>query len=144
MNISNASKPYNSNDFYNSYFNRTIFFEINIGNPSQKVNASLNLKSSCFYFSNDASNTNNYYPSKSSSFKLNGKSKMYFNLRNANDIIYFQDIDRIQKLSFLLKNDTDINIKNNNYMPIIGLDYPYVSYGRLFFCPCPIIFHDLK
>ena len=29
-------------------------------------------------------------------------------------------------------------------MPIIWLDYPYLSYGRLFFCPCPNILHDLK
>jgi len=144
LNISNASKPYNSNDFYNAYFNRTIVFEMSIGNPSQKVNAILNFKSSCFYFSKDNTNTNNYFPAKSSSFKLNDKSKMYFNLKNANDIIYFQDIDRIQKLSFLLMNDTDINIKNNNYMPIIGLDYPYANYGRFFFSPCPNFFHDLK
>jgi len=144
LNISNASKPYNSNDFYNSYFNRTIFFEINIGNPSQKVNATLNYKSSCFYFSNNDTNTNNYYPIKSSSFRLNGKSKMNSNLRDANDIIYFQDINRIQKISFLLMNDTDINIKNNNYMPIIGLDFPFVIYGRFFFSPCPNFFNDLK
>ena len=144
LNISNVSKPYNSTDFYNAYFNRSIFLEMNIGNPSKKINASLNLKSSCFYFSNDDTNTNNYNPIKSSSFKLNDKSKIYSNLRNANDIIYFQDINRIQKLSFLLMNDTDINIKNNSYMPIIGLDYPFVTYGRFFFSPCPNFFYDLK
>jgi len=144
LNISNISKPYNSNDFYNAYFNRTIIFEMNIGTPSKKVNATLNIKSPCFYFSKDDTNNNNYYPVKSSSFKLNGKSKMYPNLRNANDIIYFQDIKRIQKLSFLLMNGTDLNIKNNNYMPIIGLDYPYANYGRFFFSPCSNFFHDLK
>jgi hypothetical protein len=117
---------------------------MNIGTPSKKINATLNLKSSCFYFSNNDSNTNNYYPNKSSSFKLNGKSNIYTNLRNAYDIIYFKDIKRNQKLSFLLMNDTDINIMNNNYMPIIGLDDPYIIYGRSFICPCPNIFHDLK
>jgi len=144
LNISNASKPFNSSDFYDSYFNRSIIIEMNIGNPSIKINASLNLKSSCFYFSKDDTNTNNYYPINSSSFKLNGKSKMYSNLRIANDIIYFQDIKRIQKLSFLLMNDTDMNIKNHNYMPIIGLDYPFVTYGRFFFSTCPNFFNDLK
>ena len=144
LNISNVSKFYNSTDFYNDYFNRSILLEMNIGTPSKKINAALNIKTSCFYFSSNDSNNNNYYPIKSSSFKLEGKSKRYKDLRNANDIIYFQDIKRNQTLSFLLMNDTDINIMNNNYMPIIGLDYPYVTYGRLFFCPCPNIFHDLK
>ncbi len=144
LNISNIYKSNNPTDFYNYFFNRSIFLEMNIGTPPKKINSTLNLKSSCFYFSNNDSNTNNYYPNKSSSFKLNGKSNIYTDLRNAHDIIYFQDIKRSQKLSFLLMNDSDKNIINHNYMPIIGLDYPYVSYGRLFFCPCPIIFHDLK
>ena len=140
MNISNASKPYNSSDFYDAYFNRSIILEMNIGNPSKKINTSLNLKSSCFCFSNDDTNTNNYYPIKSSSFKLNGRAKMYSNLRNANDIIYFQDIKRIQKLSFFLMNGTDINIKNHNYNTIIGLDYPFATYGRFVFLPFLIFF----
>ena len=144
LNISNISKSYNSTDFYSFYLNRSILLEINIGTPSKKINATLNLKSSCFYFSNNDLNTNNYYPLKSSSFKLNGQSNIYPDLRNANDIIYFQDIKRSQKLSFLLINDTDINIMNNNYMPIIGLDDPYIIYGRSFICPCPNILHDLK
>ena len=144
LNISNISKFYNSTDFYNDYFNRSILLEMNIGTPSNKINAALNIKTSCFYFSSNDSNNNNYYPIKSSSFKLEGKSERYKDLRNANDIIYFQDIKQNQTLSFLLMNDTDINIMNNNYMPIIGLDYPYVTYGRLFFSPCPNIFHDLK
>jgi len=146
LNISNVSKSYNSTEFYNAYFNRSIFLEMNIGTPSKKLNATLNLKSSCFYFSNDNSNSNthNYYPIKSSSFELNGKSNIYTDLRKADDILYFPDIKRNQKLSFLLKNDTDINIMNNNYMPIIGLDDPYIIYGRMFICPCPNIFHDLK
>jgi hypothetical protein len=110
LNISNISKLYNSTDFYKAYFNRSIFLEMNIGTSSKKINATLNLKSSCFYFSNDDTNTNNYYPIKSSLFKLNDKSKIYTNLRNADDIVYFQDIKRSQKLSFLLMNDTDINI----------------------------------
>ena len=144
LNISNISKSYNSTDFYNFYLNRSIFLEMNIGTPSKKINATLNLKSSCFYFSKEHLNTNNYYPIKSSSFKLNGQSNIYTDLRNANDIIYFQDIKRNQKLSFLLMNDTDLNKINNNYIPIIGLDDPYVIYGRSFICPCPNIFHDLK
>ena len=144
LNISNISKSYNSTDFYSFYLNRSIFLEMNIGTPNKTINATLNLKSSCFYFLNDHLNTNNYYPIKSSSFKLNGQSNIYTDLRNANDIIYFQDIKRNQKLSFLLMNDTDLNIINNNYIPIIGLDDPYVIYGRSFICPCPNIFHDLK
>jgi len=146
LNISNDYKSYNSTDFYNAYFNRSIFLEMNIGTPSKKINAALTLKSSCFYFSNNNSNsnTNKYYPINSSSFKLNGKSNIYTDLKNANDIIYFPDIKQNQKLSFLLKNDIDINIMNNNYMPIIGLDDPYIIYGRTLICPCPNIFHDLK
>ena len=78
---------------------------MNIGIPSKKINASLNLTSSYFYFSSNDSNINNYSPIKSSSFKLKKKSKVYDNLRNAQDIVYFQDIKQNQKLSFLLMND---------------------------------------
>ena len=75
LNISNASKFYNSTDFYNNYFNRSILLEMNIGTPSKKINVALNIKTSCFYFSKNDSNNNNYYPIKSSSFKIEGKSK---------------------------------------------------------------------
>ena len=144
LNISNVYKSYNPADFYNVFFKRSIFIEMNIGTPSKKINSTLNLKSSCFYFSCNDSNINNFYPIKSSSFKLNGKSNIYTDLRNAHDIIYFQDIKRSQKLSFLLMNDTDKKIMNNNYMPIIGLKHPFVFSGSKSFYPCPNFLYELK
>ena len=104
----------------------------------------MNLVSSCFYFSNDASNINNYYPINSSSFNLNTKSYTFTNLRNANDIIYLKNIKKNQTLSFLLMDNTFEKIKNSNYMPKIGLKYPFSSSGRMFYYPCPNFLYELK
>jgi len=144
LDILSIYKSYNSTNFYNIYFNRSIYLELNIGTPPQKTRATMNLGSSCFYFSNDGSNINNYHPINSSSFNLNTKSNTYTNLRNANDIIYFQNINKNQTLSFLLVDDKFESIKNNNYMPKIGLKYPFASSGRMFYYPCPSFLYELR
>jgi hypothetical protein len=135
---------YNSTNFYKFYFNRDIFLELNIGTPTKKTRATMNLASSCFYFSNDDSNINNYRPINSSSFNLNDISKTFNNLRNANDVIYFQDINKSQRLSFLLVNNTVEKIRNSYYIPKIGLNYPYAYIGRIFYYPCPSFLFELK
>ncbi len=135
---------YNSTNFYNIYFNRDIYLELNIGTPAKKTRATMNLASSCFYLSNDDSNTNNYHPINSSSFNLNGKSNTFNNYSNANDIIYFQDLNKSQRLSFLLMDKTVEEIKNSNYIPKIGLSYPYTYIGRIFYYPCPSFLYELK
>ena len=135
---------YNSTNFYNIYFNRDIYLELNIGTPAKKTRATMNLASSCFYLSNDDSNTNNYHPINSSSFNLNGKSNTFNNYSNANDIIYFQDLNKSQRLSFLLMDKTVDEIKNSNYIPKIGLSYPYTYIGRIFYYPCPSFLYELK
>ena len=134
----------NSTNFYNTFFKRDIYLELNIGTPTKKTRATMNLASSCFYFSKDDSNINNYYPINSSSFILNGISKTFNNLSNANDIIYFQDINKSQRLSFLLMDKTVEEIKNSNYIPKIGLSYPYTYIGRIFYYPCPSFLYELK
>ena len=144
LDILSIYKSYNSTNFYNIYFNRNIYLELNIGTPAKKTRATMNLASSCFYFSNDGSNINNYYPINSSSFNLNTKSYTFSNLRNANDIIYFKDINKNQTLSFLLVDNTFEKIKNSNYMPKIGLKYPFASSGRMFYYPCPNFLYELK
>ena len=144
LDILSIYKSYNSTNFYNIYFNRNIYLELNIGTPAKKTRATMNLASSCFYFSNDGSNINNYYPINSSSFNLNTKSYTFTNLRNANDIIYFKDINKNQTLSFLLVDNTFEKIKNSNYMPKIGLKYPFASSGRMFYYPCPNFLYELK
>ena len=137
-------KSYNSTNFYNNYFNRDIFLELNIGTPAKKTKATMNLASSCLYFLNDDSNTNNYHPVNSSSFNLNDKSTTFIKLRNANDIIYFQDIKKSQKLPFVLMDSTVEKIMNSNYMPKIGLKHPFTSSGRKSFYPCPNFLYELK
>jgi len=144
LNILSIYRSYNSTNFYNFYFNRDIFLELNIGTPAKKTKAALSLDSSCFYFLNDGSNTNNYHPVKSSSFNLNDKSTTFSNLRNADDIIYFQDNNKRQKLSFVLMDSTVEKIMNNNYMPIIGLKHPFVYSGSKSFYPCPNFLYELK
>ena len=96
LDILSIYKSHNSTSFYNIYCNRDIFLELNIGTPSKKDKATMNLVSSCFYFLNDSSNINNYHPKNSSSFNLNDKSTRFYKLRNANDIIYFQNINKSQ------------------------------------------------
>ena len=144
LDILSIYKSYNSTNFYNIYFNRDIHLELKIGTPPKKTKATMNLASSCFYFSNDGSNTNNYHPINSSSFNLNVKSNTFSNLRNANDIIHFQDGKKSQKLSFLIVDNTAEKIKNGNYMPKIGLKYPFTTTGRMFFYPCPSFLYELK
>jgi hypothetical protein len=117
---------------------------LNIGTPLKKTKATMNMVSSCFYFLNDSSNINNYHPVNSSSFNLNDKSTRFYNLRNANDIIYFQDINKSQKLSFLLEDNTVEKIMNNNYIPKIGLEYPIFTSGKKSYYPCPNFLYELK
>jgi hypothetical protein len=144
LDILNTYKSYNYTNFYNFYCNRDIFLDLNIGTPAKKTKATMNLVSSCFYFSNDVSNTNNYHPINSSSFNLNDKSTTFIYLRNADDIIYFQDIKKSQKLSFLLEDNTVEKIKNSNYMPKIGLKIPFVTSGEKSLYPCPSFLYELK
>ena len=71
LNISNISKFYNSTDFYNDYFNRSILLEMNIGTPAKKINVFLNPDSYCFEFKSSSLNSStNYYPHKSTSFNI--------------------------------------------------------------------------
>ena len=139
-----TNKSYNSTNFYNNYFNRDIFLELNIGTPAKKTKSTMNLDSSCFYFLNDDSNYNNYHPVNSSSFNLNTKSNIFINLRNADDIIYFQDINKRQKLSFVLMDSTVEKIMNSNYMPKIGLKNPFASSRGKSVYPCPNFLYELK
>ena len=141
LDVLSIYKSYNSTYFYNFYFNKNIYLQLNIGTPIQKARATLNLGSSCFYFSNDSSNNNNYHPINSSSFNLNGKSTVFNNLINANDILYFQDIKKSQKLPFLLDNNT---VEKINYMAKIGLNYPFSNIGRIILYPCPSFLYELK
>ena len=144
LDILTIYKSHNSTSFYNNYCNRDIFLELNIGTPPKKAKATMNLVSSCFYFLNDSSNINNYHPINSSSFNLNDKSTRFYNLRNADDILYFQDINKSQKLSFLLNDNTIEKIMNNNYIPKIGLDYPIFISGKQSYYPCPNFLYELK
>ena len=127
LDILSIYKSYNYTNFYNIYCNREILLELNIGTPAKRIKATMNSVSSCFYFSNNGSITNNYHPINSSSFNLNGKSATYNNLRNADDIIYFKDINKNQTLSFLLEDNTFEKIINSNYIPNIGLKNPFVN-----------------
>ena len=144
LDILSIYKSHNSTSFYNMYCNGNIFLELNIGTPSKKAKATMNLVSSCFYLLNDSSNINNYYPINSSSFNLNDKSTRFYNLRNANDIIYFQNINKSQQLSFLLEDNTVEKIMNNNYIPKIGLEYPIYTSGKKSHYPCPNFLYELK
>ena len=60
-------KSYNSSNFLNDYYTKELLIQMDIGTPSQKINAYLNPKSYCFKFKQSESN---YYPFKSSSFSI--------------------------------------------------------------------------
>ena len=144
LDILSIYKSYNYTNFYNIYCNREILLELNIGTPAKRIKATMNSVSSCFYFSNNGSITNNYHPINSSSFNLNGKSATYNNLRNADDIIYFKDINKNQTLSFLLEDNTFEKIINSNYIPNIGLKNPFVNSEKMPLYPCPNFLYELK
>ena len=144
LDILSIYKSYNSTSFYNFYCNREILLELNIGTPPKKVKSTMNLISSCFYFLNDSSIINNYHPINSSSFNLNDKSTRFYNLRNANDIIFFKDINKSQKISFLIEDNTVEKIMNSNYIPKIGLEYPIYTSGKKSNYPCPNFLYELK
>ena len=147
LDILSIYKAYNSTSFYNIYGNRDILLELNIGTPAKKIMSTTNLSSSCFYFSKDDSNSsinNNYHPVNSTSFNLNDKSTAFNNLRNANDIIYFQDIKKSQKIPFLLEDNSDEKIINSYYIPKIGLKHPFDSSGTTSLYPCSNFLYELK
>ena len=144
LDILSIYKSYNSTSFYKVYCNRDIFLELFIGTPAKRTKATMNLISSCFYFSNDSSNTNNYHPINSSSFNLYDKSKTFNNLRNADDIFYFKNINKSQNLPFLLEDNSVEKIKNSNYLPKIGLQNPFANSEKTPLYPCPNFLYELK
>ena len=144
LDILSIYKSYNSTSFYKVYCNRDIFLELFIGTPAKRTKATMNLVSSCFYFSNDSSNTNNYHPINSSSFNLYDKSKTFNNLRNADDIFYFKNINKSQNLPFLLEENSVEKIKNSNYLPKIGLQNPFANSEKTPLYPCPNFLYELK
>ena len=138
-------KSYNLTNFFHDYFTKNLFLELNIGTPPKKINSILNLNTSCFLFKKDDSNNNNniFCPNKSSSFKINDKPNEFTNLKTANDIFNFKEINKNNnRLSFLLSNNK--NLLDMNYLPIIGLSYPFVNIGRATLYPCPNFVCDLK
>jgi len=144
IDILSIYKSYNSTSFYKVYCNRDIFLELFIGTPAKRTKATMNLVSSCFYFSNDSSNTNNYHPINSSSFNLYDKSKTFNNLRNADDIFYFKNINKSQNLPFLLEDNSVEKIKYSNYLPKIGLQNPFANSEKTPLYPCPNFLYELK
>ena len=133
---------YNSSNFLNDYYKKELLIQMNIGTPSQKINAYLNPNSYCFEFKPSKSN---YYPYKSSSFIINKEetSSIYsFNYITSSDIFNLNiNQNESYKLSFITPkklnistNKKIINYKifsivcNNNYegLFILGDDlYKY-------------------
>ena len=131
---------YNSTSFLYENFKKEIILELNIGTPPQKIYSKINQDSACFLFKKNAININNnkYFPNNSSSFSQNDVLKSFDPYKSAIDIFHFQQINKKNKVNFLLENYT--NLTNDSYTPIIGLNIPLILLGNV----CPNFIMDLK
>ena len=137
----NSYLYYNSSYFFKDNFRKELLLELNIGTPPQKTTGILNQDSSCFYFNKGELGKYNYFPIKSSSFKINDKLNDYYKLKTGNELFIFQE-NKIYKLNFLLINNS--SSVNEMYIPIIGLGFPYFYIGRALFYPCSNFIFDLR
>ena len=132
---------YNSTNFIYDYFIRDITLKLNIGTPSQKVNARLDKDSPCFIFKkensneNDVTNDKSYSPNISTSLKTNIESSNSFVFE---DLFHFEKMNESVKLSFSLDNQS--MTMNESYTPVIGLNFEPLFKGNI----CPNLIFDLK
>jgi len=133
---------YNSTNFIYDYFIREITLKLNIGTPSQKVNAKLDKDSPCFIFkkgnlneNDDYSNEKLYYPNISTSLKTNKESSNSFVFE---ELFHFEKMNESVKLGFSLNNQT--MIMKESYTPVIGLNIEPLYKGN----KCPSLIYDLK
>ena len=124
---------YNSSHFLNDYFIKELLIQMDIGTPSQKINAYLNSKSYCFKFKQSESN---YYPFKSSSFSIDkdDSSSIYsLNYITLSDKFNF-DINQDESYKLSFQTAEKLNKSKNNdisLIPEIGINNPlmYISYA---------------
>ena len=135
---------YNSSNFLNDYYKKELLIQMNIGTPSQKINAYLNPNSYCFEFKPSKSN---YYPYKSSSFIINKEetSSIYsFNYITSSDIFNLNiNQNESYKLSFITPKKLNISTnKDISLIPEIGINNPLIIIG--FSITCNNFIDDLK
>ena len=141
--IKSSYYAYNSTYFLNEYYKRELLLQMNIGTPSQKINAYLNQDSSCFQFIFSESNSaENYYPDKSTSININQNPNVSPNLKSVNDIINFSS-NETYKMNFVFTKDININLNNKSFIPEIGLNIP-MSYSGNDIYSCPNFIYDLR
>ena len=103
---------YNSSTFFNEYYNKELILEINIGTPFQKINAVLNPNSYCLILT---ASEPNYYPHKSSSFKVNPNNNpknSYYIFTESSDVFNF-NTNESYKLFFSTSDKLNISTNKN-------------------------------
>ena len=133
---------YNSSTFFNEYYNKELILEINIGTPFQKINAVLNPNSYCLILT---ASEPNYYPHKSSSFKVNPNNNpknSYYIFTESSDVFNF-NTNESYKLFFSTSDKLNISTnKNISLTPEIGINNPLAYYG--YFYKCNNLIEDLQ
>ena len=132
---------YNSTYFLEDYFQKDIIIDLNIGTPSQKVNAKLNPDSECFLFKKNQSNSNylqKYFPNNSSSFSEKEGLIIYNPYVYSMDIFHFPQINKNYSLYIFVENYTIY--ENDSYTPVLGINIPTNPSGHV----CPNLIFDLK
>ena len=125
---------YNSSHFINEYYKKELILEMNIGTPSQKINANINPDSFCFEFKHSKINsTNTYYPYKSKTFQKNKNQNTQSTTSkyiSSNDIFNFSS-NETYSLSFVLLEKLNINSNTNiSLFPVLGFNNPATYFGH--------------
>ena len=137
----NSYLYYNSSYYLNDNFKKNLLLELNIGTPPQKITALLNQNISCLSFDDGQLGNYNYFPIKSSSFKINDRLNDYNRLKIGNEIFHFSNNIKYNLNFLLLKNSSSLN---KMYNPVIGLNVPYYYIQKYMLYPCNNFLYDLK
>ena len=137
---------YNSLYFLNEYYKKELLLEINIGTPPQKVNAYLNQNAYCTELKSPESiSENNYYPHKSTSFKvyeIQNTQNNPFKLINSRDVLNINHNESV-KLSLVSAEKLNISTNTNiSLIPEIGINNQLIYFG--YFYICNNLFYDLR
>ena len=131
---------YDSINFLNENYYKNFLLELNIGTPSQKVNAIINQYSSCLRFkSTKSKTTKNYSPNNSTSLEIKDTQNLVTKLFFAYEIFKLSK-NVTYKISFEFSDPLNTSLdKNNLLIPIIGVKQtiPLMNF-------CPNLFDSLK
>ena len=128
---------FSSSDFIDEFYKKVLILELNIGTPSQKINAYLNPSSYCIEMKLSELSTTNYYPHKSTSFNIDKsqtEQNNLFKLIVSNDIFNFNK-NESYKFSFVVSEKLNISTNQDiSLIPEIGINNPIFYYELFYQC----------